>query len=78
MQAQKGNIIYIKNWIEKLDAFQEFKEMQVLIYKGKITHEIAIALANTAHNKYNKEQLINYVSAFDKQVNNFEKLPKKS
>ena len=49
--------------------------MQILNNIGKITHEIAIALAHKEYDKYNTLQLKNYVSDFDILVNNFDDLP---
>ena len=74
LQAQKGIIMYMKNWVEKLDAFLQFNEMQVLKDKGKITHQVAIALAEKEYDKYNTRQLTNYQSDFDKQLDEFEKM----
>ena len=30
MQAQKGVVMYMKNWVEKLDAFLQFNEKEIL------------------------------------------------
>jgi hypothetical protein len=35
---------------------------------GKISHEVAIALAEGEYEKYRKEQDKNYISDFDKEI----------
>jgi len=67
-QAKKGSVMYMKNWIEKLDAFLQFNEEAILQDKGKISHEIAKALAEKEYDKYHAKQLKNYESDFDKLV----------
>jgi hypothetical protein len=44
-QAQKGVVMYMKDWVEKLDAFLQFNEEAVLKHQGKVSHEVALALA---------------------------------
>jgi len=67
-QAKKGLVMYMKNWIEKLDVFLQFNEEAILQDKGKISHEIAKALAEKEYDKYHAKQLKNYESDFDKLV----------
>ena len=38
-QAQKGVVMYMKDWIAKLDAFLKFNEEAVLKHQGKVSHE---------------------------------------
>jgi hypothetical protein len=68
LQAQKGAIMYMKDWVQKLDSFLQFNEMEILQDKGKISHDIALALAEKEYEKYNARQLKNYVSDFDKAL----------
>ncbi len=68
MQAQRGIIMYMKNWVNKLDAFLKFNEKQILNNTGKISHEVAEALALGEFEKYRIEQDKNYVSDFDREV----------
>jgi len=44
-QAQKGVVMYIKDWIVKLDAFLQFNEEAILKHQGKVSHEVASKLA---------------------------------
>ena len=66
MQANRGIIMYMKDWVERLDAFLQFNEKAILKDPGKISHEIALALAETEFEKYNKNQDKLYESDFDK------------
>jgi len=68
MQAQKGVVMYMKNWVEKLDAFLNFNEKEILQDSGKISHEVAVALAESEYEEYRVAQNRNYVSDFDREV----------
>ncbi|MDP3983220.1 MAG: virulence RhuM family protein [bacterium] len=68
IQAQKGIAMRMKDWVKKLDAFLQFNEMEILQDNGKISHEIAIALAESEYEKYRVKQNKNYVSDFDREV----------
>ena len=68
LQAQKGVIMYMKDWVQKLNSFLQFNEMDILQNNGNISHEIAIALAEKEFEKYNTQQLANFVSDFDKSL----------
>lgn len=67
-QAKKGVIMYMKDWIEKLDAFLKFNEEAVLKHQGKITHEVALKLAENEFEKYRITQDKLLESDFDKIV----------
>jgi len=68
MQAQKGMVIYMKDWVEKLDAFLQFNEKEILQDSGKISHEIAVALAESEYEKYRVVQDRMLESDFDREV----------
>jgi len=42
MQAQKGIVMYMKDWVERLDAFLRFNEKDILQDSGKISHDVAV------------------------------------
>lgn len=44
--------MYMKDWVQKLDAFLKFNEEVVLSHAGKVTHEVALALAEQEFEKY--------------------------
>jgi len=70
MQAQKGVIMYMKDWVEKLNAFLKFNEKDILKDAGKISHDVAEDLALKEYTKYRKVQDKDYISDFDKEVKN--------
>ncbi len=65
MQAQKGIIMYMKDWISKLNAFLKFNEQEILKNTGNISHEVAQALALKEYEKYRIQQDKNYISDFE-------------
>jgi hypothetical protein len=67
-QANKGIVMYMKDWIKKLDAFLQFNEEAVLKHSGTVTHEIALALAEKEYEKFNLIQNQLYESDFDRIV----------
>lgn len=77
MQAQRGIIMYMKDWVAKLDAFLKFNERQILADAGRISHEVAEALALKEYEKYRKEQDKNYISDFDREVKKLLEVEKK-
>ena len=68
IQAQKGRIMYMKDWVEKLHAFLKFNDEEILQDNGKISHEVAIALAESEFDKYNLIQDRLFESDFDRVV----------
>ena len=42
-QAKKGQVMYMKDWVKKLDAFLQFNEEAVLQHSGQVSHEVAKA-----------------------------------
>jgi len=68
MQAQKGVLMHMKDWVEKLDAFLQFNEKKILHNSGKITHEVAAALAESEYEKYKVVQDRMLESDFDQEI----------
>lgn len=68
MQAKRGILMKMKDWVEKLDSFLKFNEEEILKDNGKISHEVAEALALGEYEKYRIEQDRNYISDFDREV----------
>jgi hypothetical protein len=67
-QARKGVVMYMKDWMQKLDAFLQFNEEAVLKHQGKVSHEVALALAENEFEKYRIIQDKLLESDFDKAV----------
>ena len=68
MQAQKGIVMYMKDWVAKLDAFLRFNEEDVLQDSGKVSHDVAVALAEKEYEKYRVVQDRMLESDFDREV----------
>lgn len=71
MQAARGKAMTMKDWAEKLNAFLKFSEYEILTNAGKISHEVAEALALKEYEKFRKMQDKNYVSDFDREVKKY-------
>lgn len=67
-QAERGIIMFMKDWVVKLDAFLKFNERDILANAGKISREVAEALALKEYEKYRVVQDKNYISDFDREV----------
>ncbi|MBE6853354.1 MAG: cell filamentation protein Fic [Ruminococcus sp.] len=65
-QARRGNIMYMQDWVERLDAFLKFNEEDVLHDKGKVTAAIAKAFAENEFEKFRVLQNETYQSDFDR------------
>lgn len=65
-QAKKGVLIYMKDWVVKLDTFLQFNEEAILNHKGKVSQEVAKTLAESEFEKYRIIQIENFESDFDK------------
>lgn len=73
MQAAKGRAMTMKDWAEKLNAFLQFSEYEILTNTGKISHQVAEALALGEYQKYRVVQDKNYISDFDRAVEKLNK-----
>ena len=67
-QAQKEVVMYMKDWIIKLDAFLQFNERAILKDAGKVSHDVAIALAEKEFDKYRIAQDHLIEIDFDKAI----------
>jgi hypothetical protein len=68
LQAQQGRVMYMKDWVAKLDAFLQFNEKAILQDGGQVSHAIAVALAEQEFRKYNAQQDKLLESDFDAMV----------
>lgn len=67
-QANRGIIMNMKDWADRLDAFLQFNEEEVLQDKGKVTHAIAKTFAEEEFEKYSQIRERKYVSDFDRLI----------
>jgi len=74
LQAKKGIVMYMKDWIKKLDAFLQFNEEEILTNSGKVTATLAKEFTEQEYEKYKIIQDKNYISDFDKEIEKIKKL----
>lgn len=67
-QAQKGVAMTMKDWVNKLNSFLQFNEKDILQNNGKVSHEVAIVLAESEYKKYRTNQDRILESDFDREV----------
>ncbi|MDO5563844.1 MAG: virulence RhuM family protein [Eubacteriales bacterium] len=65
-QARKHIPMTMKDWVDKLDAFLQFNDAEILTNKGKVTQAIAKSFAESEFEKYRVLQDNHYFSDFDK------------
>ena len=63
----------MKDWVQKLDAFLQFNEKDILNNAGKISTEIAKTFAENEFEKFSEIQSKNYISDFDRAIKRLEK-----
>jgi Virulence protein len=68
LQAVRQRPMYMKDWIEKLNAFLKFSEYEILNNAGSISHEVAQTLAMKEYTVFKKEQDRLFESDFDKYI----------
>jgi hypothetical protein len=68
LQASREIPMKMADWVTRLDAFLQFNEYQLLKDAGKVSHEVAIKLAEKEYSKFRVIQDRNFESDFDKEV----------
>ncbi len=56
-QARQKKVMYMQDWIKKLDDILTINENEILEHAGKISHELALQMAETEYEKYNSERI---------------------
>jgi hypothetical protein len=64
----------MNDWINRLDAFLQFNEKDILTNSGKVTAEIAKSFAKNEFEKYRVIQDRLYESDFDKEMEKLKKM----
>ncbi len=68
-QAERNQPMYMKDWIEKLNAFLQFNGREILENAGKISAKVAEQLAVQEYEKFNQSRLEkNIESDFDEFI----------
>jgi hypothetical protein len=69
-QASRGRAMRMRDWEEKLNAFLKFNEQDILSNKGKVSHDVAAALAEKEYGIYRLKQDKAFENDFDRLVKN--------
>lgn len=77
LQASRQIPMKMADWVTRLDAFLQFNEYQILKDAGKVSHEVALKLAEKEYDKFRVIQDRNFESDFDKEVKKITDKPKK-
>ncbi|MGL5276810.1 virulence RhuM family protein [Myroides sp.] len=72
-QASRQIPMKMQDWIDKLDAFLDFNDYDVLKDSGKISSVVAKKLAETEYDKYVPIQDRQFISDFDKEIKRLKK-----
>ena len=75
-QAERQCPMFMKDWIDKLNAFLQFNNRDILENTGKVSKAVADKIASQEYEKYNYRRIIqNTTDDFDKfiEINNFKK-----
>ncbi len=68
-QAEQGNVMTMKDWADKLNAFLQFNQKDILENSGKVTAIIAKEFAEQEYEKYRPIQDKLFESDFDREIN---------
>ena len=68
MQTRNRNVLNMRDWIQKLDAFLQFNEQEILDNSGKVSAELAKSFAEGEFEKYRVIQDRLFESDFDRML----------
>ncbi|OIQ90415.1 hypothetical protein GALL_277000 [mine drainage metagenome] len=78
-QARRRKVLYMRDWREKLDAFLQFNERDILTNAGKVAKEVADRLALEQYEQFHSRRLAAEASAdehaFEASVKNLPAKP---
>jgi hypothetical protein len=81
LQTKRQNAMKMVDWVKKLDSFLTFNDYTILTNPGKVSANVAKAIAEKEFDKFRVQQDNEYESDFDKVVRNItgkHKLPTES
>jgi hypothetical protein len=55
-QARRGRVMHMADWEDRLDAFLQFNERNVLPHAGRVSHELAEQHAHAEFGRYDEER----------------------
>ena len=56
-QARQKKVMYMTDWIKKLNDILTINDNEILEYTGRISHELAIEIAGSEYEKYNAQRI---------------------
>jgi hypothetical protein len=68
LQASRGRLMRMREWEEKLNAFLQFNDYEILKNKGRISREVAHTLAEKEYEGFRLIQDKSYISDFDRII----------
>lgn len=72
-QARQKKVMYMTDWIKKLNDILTINDNEILEHAGRIPHEMALQLAETEYDKYNAERIkaddLKALEELDKKIN---------
>jgi len=74
--AKRFKVVYMKDWIKKLDDFLRLDERNILEHAGKISHEKATEKANLEYDTYCQKQKNNLSIVEEHYLNEIENINK--
>ena len=72
LQAERQTPMKMSDWVDKLDAFLQFNDYEVLRDAGKVSASVAKRLAEEEYNKFAPIQDRDYISDFDREIKNLQ------
>jgi len=60
LQARRHKEMYMKDWTERLDAFLQFNEQEILKDAGRVSRKVAEKLAGEQYEEFEKRRLANH------------------
>ncbi len=67
-QAARQRPMRMADWAERLDAFLQFNEYEVLADAGRVSHEVARQLAETEYEAFRAVQDRDYIGDFEREA----------
>lgn len=68
LQAERQIPMKMEDWAKRLDAFLQFNEYNILTDAGKVSHEVAMKLAEKEYEKFRVIQDQNFISDFEQEI----------
>ncbi len=77
-QARQRKTVTMEQWSDKLDAFLEFNEQELLTHAGKVKSEVAKKIAEERYDAFDKKRnLAEALADDDKDIKELEEFEKK-